>query len=68
MRNGKFIKRDPARIPVVIQKLQELWTKYPDLRLGQLMSTVADHYDMFYMEDDKLLEALKAEQERRIKK
>lgn len=30
--------RDPARIPRLIEALQAAWEKYPDLRLGQLVS------------------------------
>lgn len=34
--------RDPNRIPEVLAKIQEVWLKYPDLRLGQLIENAAD--------------------------
>lgn len=29
--------RDPNRIPQILSRLQAVWEKYPDLRLGQLI-------------------------------
>lgn len=29
--------RDPARIPRILDKLKEIWVKYPDLRFTQLL-------------------------------
>lgn len=45
--------RDPNRIPIIISKLQSLWEKNPDLRLTQLLWTVAKcQYVFFFVEDD----------------
>lgn len=53
--------RDPARIAPMLEELKRLWLKHPDLRLGQLIVNVAPaDRDLFYIEDDKLLEAIRA--------
>jgi hypothetical protein len=44
----------------VLVKLARYWNKYPDLRLGQLVTNAADKavdgnvHDVFYIEDDKM--------------
>lgn len=50
--------RDPLRITAVLRIVEELWRKYPDLRLGQLIVGLAGG-DPFYLEDDDLLKAVK---------
>ncbi|MCK4788084.1 MAG: hypothetical protein KAV87_30300 [Desulfobacteraceae bacterium] len=57
--------RDPERIPRILAKIQEIWQKYPDLRLGQLIVNVSPKHErnLFYAEDDELehqLELFKA--------
>ena len=48
--------RDPNRIPEILKRLEKLWQKYPDLRLGQLISNVfADPYDF---EDEYFMDEL----------
>jgi uncharacterized protein YihD (DUF1040 family) len=53
--------RDPNRIPVILEAIRTYWEKYPDLRLGQLIDNASYHSiaDLFYVEDDVLLLALK---------
>lgn len=46
--------RNPDRIPVVLGIIKNIWEKYPDLRLGQLMSILGAD---FSIEDYDLLEA-----------
>lgn len=47
--------RDPKRIPRILGKIEEVWKKRPDLRLGQLIHNYASiNYDMFYLEDHVL--------------
>ena len=29
--------RDPKRIQIILKKLEKIWEKYPDMRLGQLL-------------------------------
>ena len=55
--------RDPKRIPDILDKLSALWEKYPDLRLGQLIANAHNcspsrQCDIFYLEDDLLVEGL----------
>lgn len=54
--------RDPNRINVICEKLAELWALVPDWRLGQLFNNLqrAERSDLFYMEDDKLIDRLRA--------
>lgn len=54
---------NPARIPVVLETLKETWEKYPDLRLGQLISILGiinnkGTPDIFYVEDEDLVNRL----------
>ncbi len=56
--------RDIKRIPRMIVKLEQLWTKHPDLRLGQLIDNISawgqsgssrrlDRSQIFNLEDDE---------------
>lgn len=58
--------RDPKRIPIILKKIEKYWVKYPDLRLGQiitnlntLLSENTHETDLFYLEDARLVEGLK---------
>lgn len=46
--------RDPARIPRICSLLESVWSRYPDFRLGQLLSMIAGErgHDPFAIEDD----------------
>jgi uncharacterized protein YihD (DUF1040 family) len=50
--------RDPNRIPVVLSRLQAVWKKYPDLRLGQLITNVFRSDSLYYLEDDRLIDII----------
>ena len=58
--------RDPERIDPVVDELRAVWAAQPDVRLGQLMFNFT-HWacaqvgqrDLFYVEDDQLLELLR---------
>lgn len=57
--------RDPARIHRMLLKLEWLWEKYPDLRLGQLIINLSprgfsnDRADMaWFVEDDHMEERI----------
>jgi hypothetical protein len=55
--------RDPARIPIILERLRKVWEAHPDLRLGQLVvngATVRPHSDPFYIEDEALITRLEA--------
>ena len=32
--------RDPKRIPIILKRLENIWRRFPDLRLGQLIENV----------------------------
>ena len=52
--------RDPNRIPALLQELQQLWQKHPDLRLGQLVANiVGDDSQVFNCEDERFLKRLR---------
>lgn len=50
--------RDPARIKKILNKLEEAWTMYPDLRFFQFMSWLLNYdadlitNDLFFLEED----------------
>lgn len=53
--------RDPDRITPMLAKVEKIWKKSPDLRLGQLLGNCAkSEVVLYYMEDDVLLEKLEA--------
>lgn len=54
--------RDINRIEPFINELTEIWYTVPDWRFGQLIENFknfAEVEDLFYIEDDKMLEVLK---------
>ena len=54
--------RDINRIEPFMNELTEIWYTVPDLRFGQLIENFkkfAEVEDLFYIEDDKMLEVLK---------
>jgi hypothetical protein len=60
--------RDPKRIKTTLDLIRSVWESYPDLRLGQLivntrpqgLDTIDSFEDIFYLEDEKLVERIKA--------
>lgn len=52
------IPRPVERQPAINEKLARLWARYPDLRLGQIISNVAMSHEPFYIEDDTLEQLL----------
>ena len=52
--------RNPKRIEPMLALIKEIWYKYPDLRLTQLiMNALKMNQDPYYVEDEKLEKALK---------
>lgn len=56
--------RDITRIPIILKKLEEIWVKHPDLRLGQLIENF--HFclnrkkiHMYGIEDEEFIEELR---------
>lgn len=56
--------RDIKRIPIILEELEKVWKENPDFRLGQLITVVSrpstPHPTTFYIEDDKILKAIKS--------
>lgn len=42
------------RINRILTKLGMIWKRYPDLRFGQLIETLTDPENTFYIEDSQL--------------
>ena len=53
--------RDPKRIEEMTSVIKNIWYQVPDLRLGQLLINCTHDLgtDLFYVEDDVLLQRLK---------
>lgn len=51
--------RGPKRIDVILTEISNIWHKYPDMRLGQLIGSVLEGPNLYYVEDDGLINALK---------
>lgn len=52
--------RDPARIDNILELIEKIWKKYPDLRLGQLIcNCFHPDADIYFIDDDELVEKLK---------
>jgi uncharacterized protein YihD (DUF1040 family) len=52
--------RHPGRIHPIIKLLEKYWSEHPDLRLGQIISTMHSYStgkntDLFYVEDSVLI-------------
>lgn len=50
--------RDPARIRPLLERLAAAWERYPDLRLGQIVSNASPDRDSFNIEDEALLRVI----------
>lgn len=51
--------RDPERIEPFLNKIEEIWKRFPDLRFGQLIGNVIKDPALYYIEDDEFIEILK---------
>jgi hypothetical protein len=55
----------PEQKRAILDKIYSMWLQHPELRLGQLLlnahSVVSNHkdFDIFYVEDETLVEELK---------
>jgi len=53
--------RDFKRIPKILKRIEKVWIRYPDMRLCQLLDCIRVMYqipDLFYVEDERLVEKL----------
>lgn len=51
-------QRNPERIKPMLEKLEEAWALYSDMRLGQLIAVCAGTDHIFGIEDDVLYAGL----------
>ena len=57
--------RDVNRIKPFCDEFAQLWSRYPDLRFGQIVSNIARYVqvehrmDIFFMEEEELMEVLR---------
>ena len=53
--------RNPERIEKVMNIVERIWKKEPDLRFGQIINVIdsLSDDDVFHLEDDKMIELLK---------
>lgn len=56
-----FVDRDPARVERIAELLEQLWNRYPQLRLGQLLCNVEKQFERvtFFVEDDVMEAAIR---------
>lgn len=52
--------RDVKQITNILVKLRKIWERSPDLRLGQLLMIGAKDKDIFYLEDEELIQMAEA--------
>lgn len=52
--------RDVGRIDGVLYQIGEIWKKYPDLRLGQLLLNCMSDPMLYYVEDEKLVDVVRS--------
>ena len=52
--------RDINRIDKILKEIGEVWKKQPDTRLGQLLLNAAEDPVLYYIEDEELVERIKA--------
>lgn len=50
--------REISRIEPMLDEFRKLWEKYPDLRFGQLVCNIVLENQLFYVEDDIMLERI----------
>ena len=51
--------RDPKRINKCLRKIKEVWSKHPDLRLGQLLLNIVPNANSsYFIEDEELINLL----------
>jgi len=51
--------RDPKRIDPLLGVIRSIWKKEPDLRLCQLIGNCFGPMDLYHVEDDRLVQALR---------
>lgn len=52
--------RNPDRIPKILNEIEKIWQRHPDLRLGQLILNLEYRLPLYNVEDEELVAALKS--------
>jgi hypothetical protein len=52
--------RNINRIKPFLERIEEVWKKYPDLRFGQLINNIFEHQPtlFYYLEDFEIIEII----------
>ena len=50
--------RDPNRIPEILHRIEVIWLRNPDLRLGQIISHVVDPKYLYEIDDEKFIKMI----------
>ena len=50
--------RDKNRIKPILKQIEAIWEKNPDLRLCQLLGNCFKQEDLYYIEDELLVESM----------
>ncbi len=52
--------RDINRIKPFLERIEEIWKKYPDLRFGQLINNIFGNLGnvLYYLEDAEIIEII----------
>lgn len=51
--------RDKKRINKILKQIENIWNKYPALRLCQLIGNCFSKHDLYYIADEELSKKLK---------
>lgn len=52
--------RDPKRIPLLLARIQDMWEKSPDLRLGQLILNAIEPGQEYHLECEVIVSQMEA--------
>ena len=52
------MSRTPEQIKLTLAQIKFIWEKYPQLRLGQLLANVLDMSNLYYIDDNALINYL----------
>jgi uncharacterized protein YihD (DUF1040 family) len=56
-----MIMRDPKRITKLLKLFAKIWSRYPDMRLCQMIvNAVPNDSVLYYLEDDELIKILES--------
>ena len=47
--------RDTLYMENILKRLKKIWRAFPDMTLGQILTTCANYSQIYYLSDDELL-------------